>query len=140
MADVDPQEFPYECSRSDCERRFKNEHGLAVHIARAHGNTGDDAGHESAAIEAAERQPHHDDEVEPEQEVEGGEGASYLHADVELDAEERELIAAVSFLFGYTDDNDVVCAALADFFEWARGEENVAAAVKLQRRARTAAK
>lgn len=140
MARENEADFEYACSREDCERRFANEHGLAVHLARAHGtSTADEREGERAALEAAERQAEPTDGDGGEDTEDAVPPARQLHCDVDLDQEECDLVAAVSFLFGYADDDEVVCAALADFFDWARADENVVAATKLQQRARAAA-
>lgn len=131
-----------ECGIDGCEKVPPTKQGLAIHRATGHKVekliTRDP---EAEAIEQAERGPIADemndgrDEKADELDVDA---EHLLETRVELEDEEVALVAAVKFLFAY-EDTDIVCAALADYFEWAKSEPNVKNALELRRRAMKAA-
>lgn len=132
------------CGIDGCLRVPPTKQGLAIHRVKGHPDTVllVTRDHEAEAIEQAERGPIAD-EMNIERES-GGEldrdidDDHLLSTHVELSDEEVALVAAVKFLFAY-EDTDVVCAALADYFEWAKEEPNVKNALELRRRAMKAA-
>lgn len=129
------------CGIDGCTKVPPTSHGLAIHRATGHRSTKPiTRDPEAEAIEQAERGPIADemnDEREGNDDLDVDE-AHILATHVELDDEELALVAAVKFLFAY-EDTDVVCAALAYYFEWAKEEPNVKNALELRRRAMKAA-
>lgn len=114
------------CTRTGCERTFKTDQGLRVHLARSHKDA--DTDH----VETSEQQPVERVEGDDLSERDGVVYEGELSGVIELEAEEMEVIRAASFLMGWADDTDVILAAVTDLLDWARNDPTVQQAMALR--------
>lgn len=117
------------CTRTGCERSFKTDHGLTVHLARSHKDA--DTDH----ADTSEQQPveHVEgDELEAASERDGVVYVGEVSGVILLEADEVEVIRAVSFLMGWADDEAVLLAAVNDLLAWARDDPTVQQAMALR--------
>lgn len=117
------------CTREGCERSFKNDRGLAIHLASHDRHDADD--HEESALAQATRQPVEGDD-EPEEEAELGEHT--IEGGVNLDDDEFELLLAYAFLHELTGDEELLCAAVSCLLETCRDDSTVKKAIDLKRK------
>lgn len=127
------------CTRTGCERTFTTEHGLSIHLARAH--TREDEREEDSAIRRAEQQPvetgeEHDGDVD-EETTEEAAPTSEMSMPITLEGDEQDLLDAVCFLYECAPGS---CAAeaMTMWFAAMRELPDVVAMVELRKKVRDA--
>lgn len=115
------------CTRTGCERTFSSEQGLKIHLGRAHMR--EDEREEDDAIRRAEEQPTEGDQPEPEPD----EMTTEVEFTTRLEGDEEDLLDAVCFLYTRTIQ-EIGAEAMTMYFEWARNDSEVQAAVALRKK------
>lgn len=120
------------CTRDGCDRSFKNDRGLAIHLA-AHDRHDNDSD-EDAALKQATRQPVEGDTDDTEDEETEDVERHLVEGGVELDDDEFELLLAYAFLHELAGDEELLCAAVSCLLETCREDPMVKKAIDLKRK------